>query len=144
MQTNNWWGVNNPTVSSTLKSDIYIKNGTVNYNPWIVLKIDYTSSTNSGGNVSVTADLTHNNQGGDTSSQGHIPNGLPVNFTTSLGTIVGTASTVKGRATTVLKLGNTESKTVTVSTSLDKQSVFLTKHPGSWIGDNKNYQHSFG
>lgn len=125
---NNWWGSNSqPVVSSTSQSDICNASGTVTYNPWIVLSVN-VSSTNSGGNTSVTADLTHNNQGGDTSSQGHIPNGVPVNFATNLGTIVTSAYTVKGKATTILDLGSTQSKTVTVSASLDKQSVSKQKN----------------
>jgi len=82
---NNWWGTNNPTVSSSTGSDIYIASGTVNYNPWIVLNVTAPTVV-SNGDSTITVDLTHNNQGGDTSSQGHIPNGIIVNLTTNLGT----------------------------------------------------------
>lgn len=120
---NNWWGSNSqPVVSSTSPSDICNASGTVTYNPWIILSVN-VSSTNSGGNTSVTADLTHNNINEDISSQGHIPNGVPVNFATNLGTIVNSAYTVKGKATTILELGSTQSATVNVSASLDNQTV---------------------
>ncbi|WP_048080198.1 right-handed parallel beta-helix repeat-containing protein [Methanobacterium arcticum] len=121
--TNNWWGSNaNP---STISGDIFNQNGTVIYNPWIVLSVN-ASPTNSGGNTSVTADLTHNNQGGDTSSQGHIPNGIPVNFTTNFGTIIGSSYTVKGKASTILNLGNIQNATVTATASLDNQTASTT------------------
>ncbi|MDD3753230.1 MAG: NosD domain-containing protein [Methanobacterium sp.] len=119
--TNNWWGTNNPSNPN----DIWIVSGNVNYNPWLVLSVN-ASSTNSGGNSSVTADLTHNNQGEDTTPQGHVPNGIPVNFTTNYGTIITTSYTVKGRATTILNLGSTENATVTATASLDNQNSSTT------------------
>ena len=122
-ETNNWWGSNaNP---STISSDIYNESGTVIPGTWLVLSVT-PSPTNSGGNTSVTADLTHNNTGGDTSSNGHVPDGIPVNFTTTFGTIIGSAYTVKGKATTILNLGNTQNATVTTTASVDNQTVSTT------------------
>ncbi|EKQ55006.1 MAG: parallel beta-helix repeat (two copies) [Methanobacterium sp. Maddingley MBC34] len=126
--TNNWWGNNtvtyiNSTTTPPTSYNIWNKNSTVFYNPWLFLNIDNISSTNSGGNTSITIDLTHNNQGGDTSSQGHIPNGIPVNFATNFGTIISSAPTLKGKATTILNLGTTQSRTVTVYAGLDNQNV---------------------
>ena len=121
--TNNWWGSN--TDPSTIPGAICNQNGTVIYNPWLVLSVT-ASPTTSGGNTSVTADLTHNNQGGDTSSQRHVPNGIPVNFTTTFGTIIGTGYTVKGKASTILNLGSTQNATVTATASLDNQTVSTT------------------
>jgi len=123
--TNNWWGSNFPVVSSNSPSDIYIVSGTVTYNPSLILRVN-VSSTNSGGKTSVTADLTHNNQGEDTSSQGHVPNGIPVNFTTNFGTIINSAYTFKGKATTILNLGSTQNATVTAGASVDHQSASTT------------------
>jgi len=121
--TNNWWGSNaNPSTNSSI---IWNVSGNVIANPWLVLGVN-VSSTNSCGNTSVTADLTHNNQGGDTSSQGHVPNGMPVDFSTTFGTIVGSAYTVKGKATTILHLGSTQNATVITTASLDNQSVNAT------------------
>ncbi|CEL25988.1 hypothetical protein MB9_2377 [Methanobacterium formicicum] len=119
--TNNWWGTNNPSNPN----DIWIVSGNVNYTQWLVLSVN-ASSTNSGGNSSVTADLTHNNQGEDTTPQGHVPNGIPVNFTTNYGTIVTTSYTVKGRAATILNLGSTQNATVTTAASLDNQNIPTT------------------
>ena len=110
---------------SKQSNDIWILSGNVNYNPWLVLSVN-ASSTNSGGNSSVTADITHNNQGEDTKPQGHVPNGIPVNFTTNYGTIITTSYTVKGRATTILNLGSTQNATVTTTASLDNQDISTT------------------
>ncbi len=123
--TNNWWGSNFPVVSSSSLSDIYIVSGMVIYNPCLILRVN-VSSTNSGGNTSVTADLTHNSQGEDTSSQGHIPDGIPVNFTTNIGTIINSAYTFKGKAATILNLGSTQNATVTAGASVDHQSASTT------------------
>ncbi|MEN6552336.1 MAG: hypothetical protein ABFC34_05545 [Methanobacterium sp.] len=121
--TNNWWGSNtNPT---TTLHGIYSQGGSVNSTSWLVLDVN-VSSTNSGGNTSITADLTHNNQGGDTSSQGHIPNGIPVNFTSTFGTVIPTAYTVKGKASTILNLSSLDTATVTATASLDNQTVNTT------------------
>lgn len=119
--TNNWWGSNDgPTVSPSNGSDIYNNGGTVNSHLWLELNVN-VSNTNSSGNTSITADLTHNNEGNDTSSGGHVPNGIPINFTTTFGTVTSTSYTVKGKATTILNLGSTQDATVTAIASLDNQ-----------------------
>ena len=99
--TLNWWGTNNPNISG---SDIV---GTSNYNPWIVLTIDANPKTiNTGGTSQVTADLTHNSNNQDTSSQGYVPDGIPVQFLATLGNIDSTGTIVNGRATATFKAGN--------------------------------------
>ena len=132
----NWWGTNNPTVSSTSGSNVYIESGSVTYSPWLVLNVN-VSTVNSGGNTTVTADLTHDNNGNDTSSEGHIPDGTPVNFTTNTGNIVGTVYMLSGQARTILNLGSAQSETVTVSGSLDNQNTSMTGVvvPGSAVLD---------
>ncbi|MCE5215330.1 MAG: right-handed parallel beta-helix repeat-containing protein, partial [Methanobacterium sp.] len=49
-------------------------------------------------NYFITTDLTHNNQGADTSSNGNIPDDIPIYFKTSSGTINNSAPTKKGKA----------------------------------------------
>ena len=121
--TNNWWGSNlNPLTNSSI---IQCVSGNVIANPWLVLGVT-VSPTNSGGNTSVTADLTHNSNGNDTSSQGHVPNGIPINFATTFGTIIGSAYTVKGKASTILNLGSTQNATVTATAALDNQTANAT------------------
>jgi trimeric autotransporter adhesin len=126
--TNNWWGSNNPTVSSNSPSDVYIVEGTVNYNPYLVLNInsscDRSDRTGTYYNYLITADLTHNNQGNDTSSDGNIPDGVPINFSTTIGTISTSESTKKGKST--LKLTSTTADTANISTALDNQTVSKT------------------
>jgi parallel beta-helix repeat protein len=115
--TNNWWGSNNPQIN------IYNSNGSVNTSSWLVLSIDSSSTVNSGGNASITADLTHNNLGQDTSTMGHVIDNLPVHFTTSVGTITGTVRTMGGRATDIINLGTLQPQTVNVSATLDNQTL---------------------
>jgi len=96
--TNNWWGSNaNPTLNS---SNIY-NCGINTYAPWIVLS---TTANFEDGNIVVTADLTHNSAGNDTSSQGHVPDNIPVNFTTMSGTVT-TVNTRNGKASAIYDLG---------------------------------------
>lgn len=118
--TNNWWGSNSNPLNL---GEILLNNGYTDYNPWLVLSIDPASSVNSGGNSSVTADLTHNNLGEDTSSLGHVIKGIPITFSTSYGTISNSALTFNGQAETILNLGTTQTKTVTINASLDSQTV---------------------
>ncbi|MCE5214782.1 MAG: right-handed parallel beta-helix repeat-containing protein, partial [Methanobacterium sp.] len=88
--TNNWWGSNNLIISSNIPSDIYSVEGTVNYNPWLILNTTITPTNTT---LTVTADVTHNNAGNNTSPQGHIPDNTPINFTTNLGNITSPAYT---------------------------------------------------
>lgn len=118
--TNNWWGSNNDP--STIPNDIDNITGTVNSNPWLILSVN-ASSTNSGGNTSVTADLNYNSDGVDTLSQGFIPDGTPASFTTNTGTIINQAYTIEGQASTILNLNTAQQENVTVSASVDNQNV---------------------
>lgn len=117
--TNNWWGSNSNPMNL---GEILLNNGYVDYNPWLILGVDPVS-VNSGGNASINADLTHNNLGEDTSSLGHVIKGIPITFSTNYGTITSSALTFNGQAEAILNLGTTESRTVTVSASLDNQTV---------------------
>ena len=120
--TNNWWGQNNgPVVSSTSPSDIYIASGTVTYDPWIVLSVTSTPDEIYGSEAVLTAVLTHNNNGDNTSSQGHVPEGMPVNFATNRGNITDPVYTRNGKATAILN--NLQSGTANVTATLDNQSV---------------------
>ena len=97
----------------------------VNYSPWIVL--NESTSTNSipvSGISTITADLTHNSNGQDISSLGHIPDGIITNFSSdSLGTVNPTsATTLNGKATTTYTAGSTTGNS-TVNASVDNQSI---------------------
>lgn len=124
--TNNWWGSNTPTYLSSPNwpsyYDIWNANGTVYYNPWLVLSVT-ASPASTNGNSTVTANLTRNNQGGNTSSQGNIPDNIPINFTTNVGTVTGTVYTRSGKANATFGRGKATSGTATVKATLDKQTV---------------------
>ncbi len=123
--TNNWWGSNNPLVSSTSPSDVCIAGGSITYDPWLVLSINsLTDRSDRNGthyNYQITADLTHNNQGDDTSSGGSIPDNIPICFNSTIGTINSSGTTKKGK--TELKLTSSSSGMANVSATLDNQTV---------------------
>ena len=135
--TNNWWGSNNPLASAASGSDVYIPGGNVNYDPWLMLKL--TSSCNRSDrngttyNYIITADLTHNNHGDDTynnngpshgnSSDNTLPDNIPINFTTTFGTINTPVSTRNGKA--VAKLNSTAAGTTDVTITLDNQTITI-------------------
>ncbi|MGC9517427.1 MAG: pseudomurein-binding repeat-containing protein [Methanomicrobiales archaeon] len=123
--TNNWWGSNNPIISSNGPSDINIAGGNVTYDPWLILTINSsTDRSDRNGtiyNYHITADLTHNNQGDDTSSDGSVPDDIPIYFSSTLGTINTSGSTKKGKAE--LKLTSSCAGLANVSVTLDNQTV---------------------
>lgn len=115
---NNWWGTNHPILVAG--NDISIADGTISYDPWLVLSltcspITVTQSSNSASDI--TADLTHNNHGDDTSSSGTIPDGSLVNISGTMRTITNGRSTVKVLSST--------SSTVSITADLDNQAVIL-------------------
>ena len=122
--TNNWWGTNIPLNSTSNGSAV--NGGMVLYDPYLVLNL--TGSTvyvtkNSSSGSQISADLTHNNRGDDTSSSGAIPDGLPVNFTATLpATITSSATTRRGKATVTLTSSSSDGAT-TVTVTLDNQTV---------------------
>ncbi|MCE7698030.1 MAG: Ig-like domain-containing protein [Methanobacterium paludis] len=125
---NNWWGSNNgPTVASTGPSDICITDGTVNNDQWLVLNVtsscDRSDRNGTYYNYIVTADLTHNNQGNNTSSNGTLPDNIPINFNTTFGTLTNTTTTTKGKSTTTL---NSTTGTTNVSALLNNQTTTIT------------------
>ncbi|MDP2836505.1 MAG: NosD domain-containing protein, partial [Methanobacteriaceae archaeon] len=124
---NNWWGSNNPSVSATGPSDIYNSSGTLNCDKWIVMNVnstcDRSNRTGACYNYAITADLTHNNQGNDTSGDGNIPDGIPVNFNTTVGTI-STGYTRNGKA--VSNLNSSAAGLANVSVTLNNQTNNIT------------------
>ncbi len=101
--TNNWWGSNSVTYinSSTWPStpyNIYVQNGCVIYDPWLVLTVNNTDQVPHSGFVDISADLTHDNNGNDTYPLGNVPDGIPVYFNTTLGTISTPVYTRNGKA----------------------------------------------
>lgn len=111
--TNNWWGKNDTLIVSTSATppatyDIWYNAGTLIYNPWLVLTVSANPTSIHGGETStVTADLTKNSDGVDTTTLyggKTVLNGIPVNFSfqgAPLGTLsVNSAVTANGQAVT--------------------------------------------
>jgi peptidoglycan/xylan/chitin deacetylase (PgdA/CDA1 family)/methionine-rich copper-binding protein CopC len=101
----------------------------INCNPWIVLNSTTSKNTlNSLETSTITADLTHNSNGEDISSQGHIPDGIVTKITSdSLGTVNQTnPTTLNGKATTTYTAG-TQNGTSNVKVQLNSviENVYL-------------------
>lgn len=128
--TNNWWGTNTPQASSdpaVTRCDVFVAGGTVLYDPYLVLNLtistDRSDRNGTYYNYEVTADLTRNNKGEDTSSTGNVPDDIPVNFLATLGAITGSATTRKGKAT--VRLNGTSAGLGIVNATLDNQTVSM-------------------
>jgi hypothetical protein len=95
--TNNFYGCN--TGPNTAGCDAVT--GAVLSTPYLVLNIAAApTAVLLGQPATITADLTRNNTGQDTTVLGTIPNGTPVTFGTNLGTVMPTSTTTTaGRAT---------------------------------------------
>ena len=129
---NNWWGKNiSPTVytsSPPATYDIFDDQGTVTYDPWIILNINANpSSISTVSSSTITADLTKNSNNQDTSilyPGQYLPDGIPVNFSSdSLGSVnPSTNTTTNGLASTTFNSGNLPGNSV-VSTTVDAQTV---------------------
>jgi predicted outer membrane repeat protein len=107
----NWWGNNNKPTGI----------GGFTINKWFVLKVNTNSSSvpiNT--NSKITADLRYDNYG-TLHTESYLPNGIPVAFTTNLGTVSAKAYTVNGIAQSTLKsaLGGTAN----VSAIVNSQQV---------------------
>ena len=111
----------------------------------MVLKITASSPIiHNGGTSTVTADLTHDNTGADTSSQGTVPDGIPINFTSIWGSI-GTGTTVNGRATTIFTAGSkpgiatinavADGQTITTQITIGREDVYISPSGDDTNGD---------
>ena len=118
--TLNWWGSN--ADPSTYVS--VVNGGSVNVTPWLVLNITADpSSIPLGGNSTVTVDLQHDSTGDSYDpAAGHVPDGAPVSFTVTNGTIDPVpCALVSGNATTVFTA--TTLGTGNVTATVDNQPV---------------------
>jgi hypothetical protein len=137
--TNNWWGSNagpggpgSDTVS-----------GPVTFNPWLVLQVTASpAAVVPGGVATVVASLTTNSSGMDTSALGHVPDGIPVFFAATLGSISPTASaTVSGKAVATFTAGalsgmatvfaTVDNRTSSAPITIASLQVFLYQGPVS-------------
>ena len=101
--TDNWWGSNNPDFGTLIDGD-------ANYSPWLYLTFSADPNTTQGSTSTLTASFNQDTDGTTINqldpANGHIPDGTPVTFTTTLGN-VGSKSVVKytvnGIATAILR-----------------------------------------
>jgi autotransporter family porin len=108
----NWWGIN----TGPKTGDVI---GTI-FQSWLVLKLSANPTTiGNNGHSTITTNLKYDNYGNFVGSS--FPNGIPVKFTTNLGTI-SQASTSNGIATSTLRSGITAG-TATISAYLDNQKL---------------------
>jgi hypothetical protein len=112
---NNWWGANDGPNASPGSGDKASAN--VDYSPWLVIGISASPDVVViGGDTSnITADMTKNSAGQNTSAQGHIPDGTQIIFTTtagSIGSTTATKTTTNGMATATLTLSGPSEATV--------------------------------
>jgi len=119
--TYNWYGNNRPDDAKFFKG-----NGTLNYYPWLVLKINANPSTISAGQTStITADVFHDVAGGDHRADAAMFfSGPQVTFTTNLGNLGSKSVTVQwinGLATAVLR--GDEGPGIATVTATDYQTV---------------------
>jgi uncharacterized repeat protein (TIGR01451 family) len=140
---NNWWGCNEGPSTVLGDCDTITGTGMVGANPWLVLELaaDPQLLVVDGGTSELTADLTHNSSGLDTSLLGHIPDGAPVAFTATLGTVMpGIAGTVDGVTTSTLTAGpvagssvvsaTADNETVTTTVTIDRVELAISKTDG--------------
>ncbi len=115
----NWWGSN--TGPNTLGNDATSAN--VNANPWLVLGISIAPTPiGPGGTAVVTADLTKDSDGATHSTAPFFPNGIPIAFTATGGTITpDSVPTFSGKAAS--SFTSTTPGAATASAILDNQIV---------------------
>ena len=112
----NWWGSNDDP-----SSKVY---GTVTTTPWLVLNVSASPSL-IGKNVTstITANLCYDSNGTyHDPNSGYITDGIPVIFTTTLGSITSPVSTVSGVANATLTGGST-SGVANIYALLDDQII---------------------
>nr|WP_321353039.1 PKD domain-containing protein [uncultured Methanoregula sp.] len=112
----NWWGTNSGPASSALS-------GTMTSTPYLVLGITANPlSVQTGGTSAITANLKYDSTGADKSGSGTVPDGIPVTFETTSGSVSpASATTVSGAAGTTFTPSS--AGTTTVSSTVDGQTV---------------------
>ena len=125
---NNWWG--SSVDPKTVTNLIY---GPVDANPWIILTFNAPSTINNGETSAITADFNHIN-GGDDLVGGHIPDGTPVTYNSTLGSFNPiTSTTVNGIATTLFTTNHIGTGNLNATTDNQTVTQLLTVNPASYL-----------
>ena len=118
----NWWGIN--TGPNTTGGDK--TSGSVTTSPWLVLSIAASLGTiGPGGTTSVTANVTNDSSGATHSVPPFFPNGIPITFGATGGTIT-PASVPTQSGTASSSFTSTMAGSPSVSATLDNQTVSIT------------------
>ena len=117
---------------------------------WLILTITGSQTgVPVGGTSTITADLTHNNLGEDTSSLGFVPDGMPVNFNvlnpllgfvnpTTTFTVNGTVSSLFTSLTTGLETVNVTVDSQTLQQQFEMGTVDLLVRNYEWYPNRDN------
>ncbi len=131
---NNWWGCN--TGPNTAGCDS--TTGDVDDDPWLLLDLTVDPATISVFSTStLTADLTGNSDGEDTSGEGYVQNGILIMFATDLGN-VGSKQIAKLTSNGLAKATLTPDEGAGgagISATLDNETVSETVEitPSNWL-----------
>ena len=125
----NWWGTN---FNDTNPESAGMTNFPVN--TWIVLNITANPSTiNMGGNSTLTANLLYNNN--NTQINGNLPDGIPVNFETTMGNVNPINTTIQNNTARTLFIPNTLGYAL-ISAIVDNQTVSTLVQSKNLISTN--------
>jgi hypothetical protein len=114
--SNNWWGSNEDP-----SGNLY---GVATITPWLILNTTSNPDTiNNGANSIITAELLYDSNGiYHDPSNGHVPDGIPVNFTTTLGSIDSLLFMVNGSAQSNLN-NNMSAGIANITSTVDNQTI---------------------
>jgi len=123
--TNNWWGCNEGPDDDGCDTVA----GSVNLDPWLTFTVTSdTAELDIGEEATITASLTTNSDGGDTSGDGTVPNGITVGFDVDpagAGTLDPTStSTAAGAATATFTAA--AAGEATISATVDNATASTT------------------
>ena len=120
----NWWGSNAGPSKGRIQYETDSSITDASVTNWLVLTLSASPTTvKARGTSTITANLCYDNHGVYHSpASGHVPDGIPVSFTTKFGTIGSQSTTVNGIAKSTLKAGSTGG-VVNVSAKTDSQTV---------------------
>ena len=133
--TLNWWGSNNP-----VWTDLILTNaGTIDTSRWLYMTINATPTTINNTQSSLVT-VNFNNQYNGTTvksldpSEGHIPDGTPVTYSSTLGTFNPVISTTVNGITTALFTANrAETGNITAVTDNQTLTKLLTVNPAAYL-----------
>jgi predicted outer membrane repeat protein len=122
--TNNWWGSNDGPAAGSIEGEF------VEYDPWLVMRYSASPVIIPQGSIStLTADFRYDSDGTyHDPALGHLPDDLPVTFTTTLGNVgskLAIAYTLNGISTILLR-GDEAAGYALSSALFDLEQLFTT------------------